>query len=45
MDTVYTLNKIVQRRLREDKPTYVDVQIVYATVWPNGLGLKVGYGC
>ena len=44
MDNVYTLNKIVQGRFREDKETYaffLDVQKAYNTVWRNGLWLKL----
>ena len=39
-DNVYTLNEIVQCRLREGKKTYafsLDVQKAYDTVWRNGL--------
>ena len=39
MDNVYTLNKIVQGRLREDKwPYYINL---YITVWYAGLWLKL----
>ena len=44
MDSVYTLNEIVQVRFREDKETYVfflDVQKAYDTVWCDGLWLKL----
>ena len=44
MDNVYTLNEIVQGRLKEDKETYaffLDVQKVYDTVWRDGLWLKL----
>ena len=44
MDNVYTLNKIVQGRFREDKETYaffLDVQKAYDTVWRDGLWLKL----
>ena len=36
MDNVYTLNEIVQGRLREDKKTYaffLDIQKTYDSVW------------
>ena len=39
MDNVYTLNEIVQGRLREDKPT--DIQKSYDTVRRDGLWLKL----
>ena len=44
MDNVYTLNKIVQGRFREDKEAYaffLDVQKAYDTVWRDGLWLKL----
>ena len=44
IDNVYTLNEVVQGRLREDKPTYaffLDVQKAYDTVWRDGLWLKL----
>ena len=41
MDNVYTSNEIVEGRLREDKPTYADVQKAYNTVWRDGLWLKL----
>ena len=44
MDNVYTLNEIVQGRLREDKKTYaffLDVQKVYDSVWHDGLWYKL----
>ena len=44
MDNVYTLNEIVQGRLKEDKETYaffLDVQKAYDTVWRDGLWLKL----
>ena len=44
LDNVYTLNEIVQGRLREGKSTYaffLDVQKAYDTVWRNGLWLKL----
>ena len=37
---VYTLNEIVQGRLREDKKTYaifLDIQKAYDSVWHDGL--------
>ena len=40
MDNVYTLNEIVQDRLREDKKTYaffLDIQKAYDSVWHDGL--------
>ena len=44
IDNVYTLNEIVQGRLREGKKTYaffLDVQKAYDTVWRNGLWVKL----
>ena len=44
MDNVYTLNEIVQGRLREDKKTYaffLDIQKVYDSVWHDGLWYKL----
>ena len=44
MDNVYTLNEIVQGRLKEDKEIYaffLDVQKAYDTVWRDGLWLKL----
>ena len=44
IDNVYTLNEIVQGRLREGKKTYaffLDVQTAYDTVWHNGLSVKL----
>ena len=41
---MYTLNEIVQGRLREGKKTYaffLDVQKAYDTVWRNGLWVKL----
>ena len=44
MDNVYTLNEIVQGRLRENKKTYaffLDIQKAYDTVWHDGLWYKL----
>ena len=44
MDNVYTLNGIVQGRLREDKKTYalfLDIQKAYDSVWHDGLWYKL----
>ena len=41
---MYTLNEIVQGRLREDKKTYVfllDIQKAYDSVWHDGLWYKL----
>ena len=44
MDNVYTLNEIVQGRLREDKKTYaffLNIQKAYDSVWHDGLWYKL----
>ena len=44
MGNVYTLNEIVQGRLREDKRTYaffLDIQKAYDSVWHDGLWYKL----
>ena len=44
IDNVYTLNEIVQGRLREGKQTYaffLDVQKAYDSVWRDGLWSKL----
>ena len=44
MDNVYTLNELVQGRIREDKQTYaffLDVRKAYDTVWHDGLWCKL----
>ena len=44
MDNVYTLNEIVQGRLREDKKTYaffLAIQKAYDSVWHDGLWYKL----
>ena len=44
VDNVYTLNELVQGRLKEGKRTYaffLDIQKAYDTVWRNGLWLKL----
>ena len=44
MDNVYTLNEIVQGRLRENKTTYaffLDIQKAYDSVWHYGLWYKL----
>ena len=43
MDNVYSLNEIVQGRLREGKRTYafLDVHKAYDTVWHDGLWVKL----
>ena len=44
MDNVYTLNEIVQGRLREDKKTYtffLDIQKAYDSVWHDSLWYKL----
>ena len=48
MDNVYTLNEIVQGRLKEDKETYaffLDVQKAYDTVAGWFVVKIVGHGC
>ena len=41
IDNVYTLNELVQGRLREGKTMYADVQKAYDMVWHDGLWLKL----
>ena len=44
MDNVYTLNEIVQVRLREDKKTYaffLDIRKAYDSVWHDGFWYKL----
>ena len=44
MDNVYSLNELVQDRLKEGRPTYaffLIVQKAYNTVWCDGLWLKL----
>ena len=44
MDNVYTLNEIVQGRLRKDKKTYallLDIQKAYYSMWHDGLWYKL----
>ena len=44
MDNVYTLNEIVQGRLREDRKTYaffLDIHKTYDSVWHDGLWYKL----
>ena len=44
MDNVYSLNEIVQGRLRKGKHTYaflLDVHKAYDTVWHDGLWVKL----
>ena len=44
MDNVYTLNEIVQGRLREDKKIYsffLNIQKAYDPVWHDGLWYKL----
>ena len=44
VDNIFTLNEIVQGRLREGKDTYaffLDVQKAYDTVWRNALWFKL----
>ena len=44
IDNVYTLNELVQGRLREDKQTYaffLDIRKAYGTVWHDGLWYKL----
>ena len=41
---VYTLNEIVQGRLKEDKTThalFLDIQKTYVSVWHDGLRYKL----
>ena len=44
VDNIYTLNELVQGRMKEGKRTFaffLDVQKAYDTVWRNGLWLKL----
>ena len=44
LDNIYTLNELVQGRLREGKTTYaffLEVQKAYDTVWRDGLWMKL----
>ena len=44
VDNIYTMNELVQGRLKEGKETYaffLDVQKAYDSVWRNGLWLKL----
>ena len=44
VDNIYTLNELVQGRMKEGKRTFaffLDVQKAYDTVWQNGLWLKL----
>ena len=46
MDNVYTLNEIVQGRLRKDKKTYtffLYIQKAYDSQWRDGLWYKLCY--
>ena len=48
VDTIYTLNELVQGRMKEGKrmfASFLDVQEAYHTVWWNNLWLKFwGHG-
>ena len=41
MENAYSLNEIVQGRLREGKRTYAYVRKAYDTVWRDGLWIKL----
>ena len=44
MDNIFTLNELMQGRMREDKLTYaffLDIKKAYDTVWRNGLWCKL----
>ena len=44
VDNIYTLNELVQGRMKEGKRTFaffLDIQKAYDTVWQNGLWLKL----
>ena len=44
IDNIFTLNELIQGRIREDKQTYaffLDVRKAYDTVWCNGLWYKL----
>ena len=41
IDNIFTLNELIQGRLKDGKKTFYDIQIAYDSVWDNSLWLKL----